>query len=235
MNGRFDRLKTLAPQCTMAAALALCLAGTASFAGNNPKPPSDNTGGPEVKCRTKLPEPMLVASEPAKHEFHAFPANRATESGTFTDGAQLNIEVTGCSGPVLTKMTLALPGAAGTDKVAVAAAKKLSKREQKKAQAKIDKATKADKRPERKTIGPLVDYLNANLDAFAKTPLGLPNAARALAAINEAKMSYPEGDRICLAKDNPVVVPQAQRCGKVLTIWWSEGPHKTYTISYSAD
>ena len=59
--------------------------------------------------------------------------------------------------------------------------------------------------------------------------------ARALAAINEGKMSYPDGDRICLAKDNPVVIPDAQRCGKVLVISWSEGPHKTYTINYASD
>lgn len=228
MNGRFERLKRLALQCTAAAALAL---GTPALA-KAPKPPSDNGGGPQSKCKTdKVPEPMLGGAEPATHEFHALPGNRATESGTFSDGAQLNIEVANCTGPTVTKMVLALPGATGTDKAAVAAAKKLSKKEQ----AKADKAVKADKRPERKTIGPLVDYLNANLDAFAKTPLGLPNAARALAAINEAKMSYPEGDRICLAKDNPVVVPEAQRCGKVMTIWWSEGAHKTYTISYSAD
>ncbi len=191
---------------TLTAALLAATGGRADPA-DRPTAQAEQKGS----CVTPVPRAMLNDEQPGKHSFSAMPENRAVEKGTFSDGGQLDIDVSGCQGPVTTRLTLALPPAPD----------KRAKKEKK------DKTERA--------LEPLQSYLAEHQDAFARTPLGLPGPAKALAMINEGKVSYSSGDRLCFDKDVPAVVPAALRCAHAMTLSWTPGPKRSFTAVYVAE
>ena len=192
-------------------ALSALLAATGAMA-DPPAHPVEKAGQ-KGSCVTPVPKALLNDEQPGKHAFNALPENHAVEKGTFADGAQLDIDVSGCQGPVTTKMVLAIPAPPPPDK----------------------RAKKEKKDKQERALEPLAGYLTAHQDAFARTPLGLPGPAKALEMINTGKVSYDEGDKLCFDKDVPAVVPTALRCGHAMTLSWTPGPKRTYTAIYVAE
>jgi hypothetical protein len=73
----------------------------------------------------------------------------------------------------------------------------------------------------KRSVATLVSFVAKNQDALAKTPLGLPGPSRAIRAIDEGKLIYAKGDRICFDKDDPQVVPMAVPCTHAMTLSWA--------------
>jgi hypothetical protein len=85
-----------------------------------------------------------------------------------------------------------------------------------------------------KSISALARFAVKNQDALAKTPLGMPGPARALQQINEGKMTYAQGDKICFDKDDPQVIPSMTSCKRSMTISWSQAG-KNVAVAYIAE
>jgi len=60
-------------------------------------------------------------AQPARHSFQSFPENHTREASTFSDGTQLDIDISGCQGPVTTELTFVLPKGPADKKKSVAA------------------------------------------------------------------------------------------------------------------
>jgi len=120
MNVRFDSMRSWVSKNrarTLLVALAALSAQAAAYAATEDAPE-----GEKKICATRPPSAMLdEGAQPARHSFQSFPENHTREASTFSDGTQLDIDISGCQGPVTTELTFVLPKGPADKKKSVAA------------------------------------------------------------------------------------------------------------------